>query len=718
MAEWRFGENRRIAPNVVLTYRAKLGNNTAMTDDPYAIMQSYSRPGPKSAKGRAIIEDRDANRAAEQERAVRLVKKFLKEDDVTQMVAASGFGKTWVAHKLIADASRSNAQYVAVVIEPGVLLVDQAKKHFAEYLGDRMSQFDLVAVCSDAEAKRVWGEFNYLNLAQFRARLRAGTHRRTIVITTNASAAKVGVVLRKHGAADLKIVDEAHHGSGSANRPQVKSIHSLPAVKTVFMTATQKVVASRVVNRRSMDDPAYFGDVAYDLTAGASASQHIIAPSVLAFLSVGDDATSSMFDRLGEEGFRIPGKHKIKAFKSEVAAAIVTVRCLAEGGLKRILTFHNRKESAENFSELLTAVAEMLGYPDLWFGNVTENTRQRHEVMDEFIKVERGALSSCRVLAEGYDLPSVDGVVIVEPRMSPIDVAQTISRGSRFDPLRPGKKNVVIIPVLGDGSDAHSVAFSAVRSTLSALNDMDGSVVGIMYDMAGFQRPQSLDEPMRGSPTVISDLSPDVARTVSLQLFDPGIASWETKYQQLAELGYVPPQREMRLGEWCNQQRTLKKMGILSLEKQGRLEELPFWAWAHNDPKWWANYAKLKDVGFVPNKRHDRLGLWASNQKTQHRTGKLAADRVIALESLPFWSWIHADGPRGENNGGGRKLRRADVEEIVTRLRSGERGSDIAEDLGVSPTMISYIKTGRQWTHVTGGPVATESYAIQPNDNA
>lgn len=617
----------------------------------YEFMQSLNRPTPRSKAGRAINDERLSNREAEQERAVRLIKKRLKEDDMTQVVAASGFGKTWVAHKLIADASRTNARYVAVVVEPGILLVDQAKKRFAEYLGDRGSQFDLVAVCSDAEAKTPWGEFNHLNITQFRALLKTGEHRRTIILTTNASASKVGEVLKKHGAADLMIVDEAHHAAGSADKPTVKAIHGISAEKVVYMTATQKMVAERVLNRRSMDDRDHFGDTAYELTFGEAANQHIIAPSVLALLSVPDDDAASMFTRLGEDGFRIKGSGT-NYFKYEVAAAIVTVRCLTDGGLRRILTFHNRKESAECFSKLLGAVAKMLGYDDLWFGSITENTAHRQRLMDKFATLDDGGvtgavLSSCRVLAEGYDLPSVDGVVVVDPRMSSIDITQTINRGSRFDEKRPGKKNIVIIPVLGDnphGTDSHGAAFSSVQRTIDMMRDIDGSITGMLYDMAAFQRPQSLDEPLRPTPSMITDLPVDVARTVSLKILDPGITSWMERFEQLQALGHIPSagkgSPERSLGHWVVDQRTAHKRGILSDHRSKLLESLPRWWWTDDDGKWMSHYVALKSLGRMPP-TESSLAHWANMQRNNYknRTNRLNSQRVALLESLDFWSW-------------------------------------------------------------------------------
>lgn len=55
----------------------------------------------------------------------------------------------------------------------------------------------------------------------------------------------------------------------------------------------------------------------------------------------------------------------------------------------------------------------------------------------------------------------------------------------------------------------------------------------------------------------------------------------------------------------------------------------------------------------------------------------------------------------GEANGHA-KLSEADVREVLRRLAAGERQKDCARDLGVDPSLISHIKRGAHWAHVTG----------------
>lgn len=47
------------------------------------------------------------------------------------------------------------------------------------------------------------------------------------------------------------------------------------------------------------------------------------------------------------------------------------------------------------------------------------------------------------------------------------------------------------------------------------------------------------------------------------------------------------------------------------------------------------------------------------------------------------------------------KLTEADVLVIVARADAGEKQDDIAADYGISQSLVSYLKPGKKWTHIT-----------------
>ena len=47
----------------------------------------------------------------------------------------------------------------------------------------------------------------------------------------------------------------------------------------------------------------------------------------------------------------------------------------------------------------------------------------------------RGLLSNARCLTEGVDVPTLDGVVFVDPKRSEVDIVQAVGRAIRLTPL-------------------------------------------------------------------------------------------------------------------------------------------------------------------------------------------------------------------------------------------------------------------------------------------
>src|SRR5262249_54223753 len=61
---------------------------------------------------------------------------------------------------------------------------------------------------------------------------------------------------------------------------------------------------------------------------------------------------------------------------------------------------------------------------------------------------QRGALTNARCLAEGADVPTLDGVAFIEPRRSQVDIVQAVGRAIRK--ARDKTVGTVVIPVFVD----------------------------------------------------------------------------------------------------------------------------------------------------------------------------------------------------------------------------------------------------------------------------
>jgi len=144
--------------------------------------------------------------------------------------------------------------------------------------------------------------------------------------------------------------------------------------------------------------------------------------------------------------------------------------------------------------------------------------------------------------------------------------------------------------------------------------------------------------------------------------WNPQADQWEEGFRHLVQYveshgdARVPTSYTVdgyRLGQWVLVQRRTNTEGILNVDRQRRLQELPGWIWDTNADRWEEGFRRLVDyverngdarvpksytVGNYP------LGAWVHNQRCSHSAGTRAADRQRRLQDLPGWTWTpHAD---------------------------------------------------------------------------
>lgn len=79
---------------------------------------------------------------------------------------------------------------------------------------------------------------------------------------------------------------------------------------------------------------------------------------------------------------------------------------------------------------------------------------ERAKALEDFHTGRTRVLANCMVLTEGYDEPSVSGIILARPTKSSLLYTQMIGRGTR---LHPGKENVTIVDIV-DVTRDHSLA--------------------------------------------------------------------------------------------------------------------------------------------------------------------------------------------------------------------------------------------------------------------
>jgi superfamily II DNA or RNA helicase len=415
-----------------------------------------------------------------------------------QVIMACGTGKTVVAQR-IAEALAGAEHDTVLVLFPNLGLLAQNAQAWMTY---REAGFTALAVCSEQQVGRGKArdsdeiqldttEFGIPNTTDpdVLADWLRDTPGRRVVFATYQSSNKLTAMHTAHpelGGWSMIVCDEAHRTAGPTAGlfSTVLDDTRVPARRRLFLTATPRLhrltrgkAAEDLV---SMDDDTLFGPRLHELSFAAAAEAGVLARYRLVVIGVDDAAINTLI----RSNTRLTGLHDLDAKK---AATLVAVnRAAKQHRLHRILAYHNTIEHSRDFTKHLTLVEAALPGTHKPTGPLGV-----HHVDGSMAPAEREAaltaltdtdgawtvVSNVKCLTEGIDVPTLDGIVVCEPRSSAVDVVQMVGRAIRPNTARD-EPSVILLPVyLAPGEDAAQVVahsdFSGVVQTMTAMRDMD-----------------------------------------------------------------------------------------------------------------------------------------------------------------------------------------------------------------------------------------------------
>jgi superfamily II DNA or RNA helicase len=602
-----------------------------------------------------------------------------------QLIMACGTGKTmtgiFIAERVEADRT--------LVLVPSLSLVAQTLR---EWAANSSREFAFLAVCSDdtvAEDDGLVSSTSELGspvttdaeaIARF---LRQRSTPRVVFATYQSSPRIAGAyALGRVPGFDLVIADEAHRCAGRASSEfaTVLDARAIPAKRRLFMTATPRYFSGRVLGAAaasdfevvSMDDPTVFGPVFHRLSFGQAITNDLLCDYQVVVIGV-DDAT---YRDWAEHGRFVALDGTTVTDARSLAGQIGLVKAMRRFDLRRMISFHSRVARARSFSGALPAVLDWMPADHRPHGSVwaeyvsgTMPTALRKARLDRLRDMDantRGLLSNARCLAEGVDVPTLDGIAFLDARRSEVDIVQAVGRAIRRAPDK--KIGTVVIPVfIADDTDPATALddslFKPVWDVIKALRAHDDSLA---EELDSFRRQLGRGESLVGLPAKIQldlpvQISSQFATAFKVRLVESTTATWEYWYGLLETFvqreghARVPKEYEVEgfnLGAWAGTQRRLYAKGRLDRTRVERLAAFPGWAWNQLEDHWEQGFAHL--VAFSSREAHTsvpqgyldgeyRLGQWVAVQRSRHAKQGIDAERVARLESLPGWSWTPRD---------------------------------------------------------------------------
>ena len=453
---------------------------------------------PRSPRDLRPSRPRKPARPREHQReAIAKVVKGFEAADRGQLIMACGTGKTLTA-LFITEKLESKRTLVLV---PSLSLLKQTLN---VWRANCTTEFASLPVCSDETVAKVDDDVAVAHTSdlgvpvttdpeEIAAFLRQRSGPR-VVFSTYQSSPQIDAAFKlgRVPGFDLVIADEAHRcaGPASSDFATILDPAAIKAKRRLFMTATPRYFTGRVLKAAeetdfeiaSMDDEAKFGNVFHRLNFGEAIQRDLLTDYQVVIVGV-DDAT---YLDWAEQGRFVTLDGKEVTDARTLAGQIGLAKAMKKYDLHRVISFHSRVKRARDFANSMPDVIAWMPVRqrpkgELWSDHASGEmpAGDRYVLLQHLARLddgERGLLTNARCLAEGVDVPTLDGVAFIDPRRSEVDIVQAVGRAIR----QADDKTVgtIVIPVFIDTDEdpqiaLDSSAFKPVWDVIKALRSHD-----------------------------------------------------------------------------------------------------------------------------------------------------------------------------------------------------------------------------------------------------
>ena len=604
----------------------------------------------------------------------------LRTSDRGQMIMACGTGKTfttlWIKEALEA--------HTTLVLLPSLSLLSQTMREWA-WAGN--TDFDILNVCSDKSVGKKTEDMDPADapfpvtseveeIAEFLKQPKP-----KVVFCTYQSSDLIAQAQLDGSVPsfDLAVADEAHRCAGKADAgfATILDGEKIRATKRLFTTATPRYFGKAIKDEAKardlavvgMDEEAVFGPVIHKLTFGQAIEQELLTDYQVVIVGVDEPMVRQWI-----ENYEIVSTNPDNQTDARtLAAKIGMLKAVKDYDLKRVISFHSRVAGAKQFSDELVDVANLIepvNRPEGTFlsdyvsGAMKAGDRKqkidRLKVLEGY---DRGILTNARCLAEGVDVPSLDGVAFIDPRGSQVEIIQAVGRAIRkVRGATAQKKGTIVLPVFIEDGDDHEASieasnFKPVWDVLKALRAHD-EVLAETLDQYRANMAKNVPQSRESITDKIAfdlpaNVNSDFSAALKTVLVEAASETWKVWTDLLkvyiAENGNadVPARYTTseghHLGEWVRECRKNKRRDNLNKDRINELEGLGL-IWDPLERDWQiglSHFEKYVDefsstnvpANYITEDGY-RLGAWVS--KRRHRKSSLDEEKIRALNKLGF----------------------------------------------------------------------------------
>jgi len=605
--------------------------------------------------------------------AIQDVVTHFKRNKRCQLILPCGAGKTLTA-LWIKEAIHSKR---TLVLLPSLALLKQIKN---EWLRHNRQDYRYICVCSEKDIDKDNYDNYIINKYEIGSKVTTDAaliqkflkgNKNTVIYSTYQSIQSIILAVKGTNLKfDLIVCDEAHKTSGSSLKNTFALIHNdhlIPSKKRLYMTATPKVVSTKVKSKLSddeyelicdMSNPYIYGKEAHRLSFGKAIEQNILVDYEIIGIGVSDKDLQEYIQKR-----QWTGEFTLDEIAHNYALDFVMNKYKAFHSL----SFHSTVSKAQKFNQ-----RHQIYFPKTYSNSVNgkQSTNKRIKILNEFRESKKGVVSNARCLTEGVDVPTIDMIYFCDPKYSKIDIVQATGRALRKDKKGQKEKGYIVVPIFHhidedlENSITKKPIFKYLIDVVRSLADQDERLEAFINDLAYNkgeikQGKIQIILPKEESTTIIrlEGLEDKVKNKLFDEIIEKTKNSWKYNFEKYKnyiaeyETMTVSRKEDLKLYYWVDRQRVRNRKGKLGNKKKEKLISIGFDfgqtyvdKGRDYDEIWWNSYVKLMNykekygdtrvpMGF---KDDPSFGTWVAMQRTKRRKGKLKKDREDLLNEIDF----------------------------------------------------------------------------------
>lgn len=296
---------------------------------------------------------------------------------------------------------------------------------------------------------------------------------------------------------DFKIGDEAHHLVGLEKEEErgFRLFHKIMSEKSLFMTATEKIIERKTYNNFSMDDETIFGKYIDNKSVYWAIENKKITDYNICVLKNTEDEVDEIINKLmidvSNKELFISAFMTLKSFEKyrDLTHILLYTNTTEDAELSKkyidyLLSYNETQYRKEKVMESLNSscknVSKLFSIrkQDIYNNALhSKNSSNLDIELNQFKTTRYGIISCVYIFGEGFDLPKLNGVCIAGNMQSEIRIVQYLLRPNRLEHGNPNKKAYVIIPYIDtDDWEKENKSYEKVRTIVSQMRNVDETI--------------------------------------------------------------------------------------------------------------------------------------------------------------------------------------------------------------------------------------------------